>query len=505
MEGQKEYDILKLVESQGRCYVSSACVQGITLASYLKFHPDLPKDQLLDWMRQILQQLDMFHRCRGNPCYQYVNPYSMIVGEEGTIHFADLGSTAQETLRRKLERRSIRESFLMSDNQYYQRASLADDLYGIGRTFQYMLAAAESVPPVKGREKRKIKRMIYQCLHQHPDPEKKGKWHRQYQTIQDISDQFPRKRKKTKYKRRLLQVCIVLLFLTGAAIWITAMRSGSSGESDIKQAETQKTEAELSTSKENELLFQAGMSYFLELEQYKESERCFRQIEDRDFLAEKYRELSACLLHPENLDEQKLEKLLDQIEKHIPDKKDYRYYLSLLRGYALLTTYQSAEARIRLGTYCLECPGWKVSDKGHEKEKEIRWNLVEAMETMERFEDAASQYDKLLELEENPDLREQIYLRAILNDENVQNMEEAWSTCRKGIEELPDSEKLKILYIEMQCRSEVVDSQTCAQTIRSFLEETPQIAQNPDFLKLQEDYGIQIEGQEVKVGEKQES
>ena len=67
MEHQTEYDILKLVENQGRCYVSSDCMPGMLLATCLKYRPSLPRDQLLAWMRQILQELEKFHRCRGNP------------------------------------------------------------------------------------------------------------------------------------------------------------------------------------------------------------------------------------------------------------------------------------------------------------------------------------------------------------------------------------------------------------------------------------------------------
>ena len=47
MEHQTEYDILKLVENQGRCYVSSDCMPGMLLATCLKYRPSLPRDHSL--------------------------------------------------------------------------------------------------------------------------------------------------------------------------------------------------------------------------------------------------------------------------------------------------------------------------------------------------------------------------------------------------------------------------------------------------------------------------
>ena len=71
-----------------------------------------------------------FHQCRGNPSYQYVNPYSIIVGENEKLYLLDLGSRDQEELLHLMQRRYVRENFLSPDNQYYQKASVREDIYG---------------------------------------------------------------------------------------------------------------------------------------------------------------------------------------------------------------------------------------------------------------------------------------------------------------------------------------------------------------------------------------
>ena len=101
MQEQTEYEVWKLVENQGRCYASTDCVGGVTLAAYLKHHPVVPQELLLRWMKEIPRELEKFHRCRGNPCFQYVNPFSIIIGPEGTVHLLNLESGKQKEVSRE--------------------------------------------------------------------------------------------------------------------------------------------------------------------------------------------------------------------------------------------------------------------------------------------------------------------------------------------------------------------------------------------------------------------
>ena len=52
----------------------------------------------------------------------------------------------------------------------------------------------------------------------------------------------------------------------------------------------------------------------------------------------------------------------------------------------------------------------------------------------------------------------------------------------------------------MQCANPETDRQICAQTIQEFLQEIPEIAEEPEFIKLKEEYEIKVEGEEVWVG-----
>ena len=83
MQQKESYDVLRLIEHGQICYISSENVQGRTLARYLKYHPVMEKKEMFLLLKAIAEQLELIHRCRGNPCYQYVNPYSIILAEDG--------------------------------------------------------------------------------------------------------------------------------------------------------------------------------------------------------------------------------------------------------------------------------------------------------------------------------------------------------------------------------------------------------------------------------------
>ena len=121
MQQKESYDVLRLIEHGQICYISSENVQGRTLARYLKYHPVMEKKEMFLLLKAIAEQLELIHRCRGNPCYQYVNPYSIILAEDGRVYFLDMKA---ETNRKQvvfMQRRDMREYFLPPEENYYQK------------------------------------------------------------------------------------------------------------------------------------------------------------------------------------------------------------------------------------------------------------------------------------------------------------------------------------------------------------------------------------------------
>lgn len=514
MQEQTEYEVWKLVENQGRCYASTDCVGGVTLAAYLKHHPVVPQELLLRWMKEIPRELEKFHRCRGNPCFQYVNPFSIIIGSEGTVHLLNLESGKQKELLKKMRRREVRESFQREDNKHYQRISMSDDIYSLGRTYQYVFAAADTAPPICRRDRRRLQRIIAVCLSQDPGRETERKFKKQYHNFQEISDQFSKIQSENKRisKKKLLfpilaAVLLILFFGAGRSVLDGKGRMKKQLEREA-QNQTENRESEkprqaedtLDRQEETKLRFDLGFLYFLDLEDYEKSREIFAGAAKTEPLGACYEKLSAYLASGEEMEEKELADLLGQIEEQIPDREDFRYYYSLLRGYRHLTAESAKRRVIEIGTHCLELEGWKEKDEEGRKQKEILRELAAAYEQTEEIANAARVYEELLDMEESSEQREQIYEKLVLLYEKNNDQEKAWEVCSQGIEELKDSGTLRIQFIRMQCQNSGTDRQICAQTIQKYLKEVPGIASDEEFKKLKAIYDIKVEGENVWVG-----
>ena len=183
MNEEEGYDVLRLIEHGKSCYISSEYVKGSPLIRWIKYHPNLSKEQLFIWMQEMARQLQCIHNCRGNPCYQYVNPYSVIITEEKKLFFLDMHAESNGATLRKVQRRSVREHFLPPGADYYQAASVELDIYGLGKTFQYLLSITEPSPALTKREEARFHKIISRCLC--------GQSRRTYTQMSELRRQLP--------------------------------------------------------------------------------------------------------------------------------------------------------------------------------------------------------------------------------------------------------------------------------------------------------------------------
>lgn len=513
MEERSSYEVLKLVMNGERCYVSTDYVRGRPLIQWLKYHSRIPKEQMYQWLLEIIRQLENFHRCRENPCYQYLNPYSIIVTEEERLLLLDVGSGNQEDILHQMQRRKIRENFLSPDNQYYQKTTEREDVYSLGKTFQYILAVTETDPPLTRREEIRFQKIISKCLNQ-----KSGK---QYQTIREVSEHFPKRKEQSNHQKRNRRTWIIagvagLFFILTTGFVLRShdrqaekvmktsysedspSEKSASAKKSLKEADTG-TELEKKNQEEKELVYDMGFLYLLEIEDYGKSREVFDRLDD-DQLAKNFVKLSDILMRQQdNIRSRELEMLLTEMEEQIPDRKDERYYLSLLKGYAFLDTEEAWAEKVRLCEYCLNMNEWKVQDREHEKEKEIKEILASACERTGNMEGAKQQYMELLEMEVG-DERKNLYQKLVVLLKEMKETDKAVEVCQKGITEYPDSMEMKNTLIRIQCADASLDRQICADTVKKLLADSPGLGETEEFQKLKQEYEIRVEGEEVWVG-----
>lgn len=357
MEEKRNYEILKFVMHGDKCYMSTDIVKGKPLIVWLKYHAHITKEQFYEWARQIIADLDHLHRCRGNPCYQYVNPYSVIVGEDRKVYLLDLASKEQEDMMHLMQRRYVRENFLSPENQYYQKSEEKEDIYGFGKMIQYVLSSVELEPELKFLESVRIQKIITRCL------DKQGK--KRYQKLSDLSGQFSLSEKRNGSKKimyvMIALAVIGLLVLSGNRI--VSCISGQSrrqGGQDTKLADTERKEdmkaqayqeqfqelkeqweterkelQDESSKREQELLYDLAFVYFSQMKDYEVCSRYLEEMKEPDAFAKDMVRLCGMMSRADGEDdntekrtedeEESVEMLLERMRQEIPDEEDERY------------------------------------------------------------------------------------------------------------------------------------------------------------------------------------
>lgn len=498
MNAAEGYDVLRLIEHGQGCYISVDYVEGRQLIWWLKYHPNLSKEQLFIWIHELVKQLECIHKCRGKPCYQYVNPYSIIITEEKELYFLDMNAESNARFLPTMRRRSVREYFLPPEEAYYQEASVSLDIYGLGRTIQYLLSMSEPEEPLSRREEVRFQKIISKSLERRSG--------RTYCQVSELRRQLPLYRisKKSIPKKKTIVLATAFLLAAGAAVlWKqeSFRQEESAVEDDLKDeklriaegTEKERTDEKKSNINETGLLEkELGFLYFLDKRDYERSKEHFEKVEGEES-ARGMGRLAGYMLTGTEEKEEEIYHILAEVEEEIQEEERTPYYRCLIEGCRLIDTDKAAETVIRLSLWCLA-----------EAEDETAGNLTRylaaAYEKAGEPERAAEVYMQLLAAEREEISREELYKKLTLLWEEAGEKDKAGSICRQGIKELKDSVELRLLHISMQCRDAEIDREICAQTIQEYIREMPEITEEQDFQKMEQEYGIVMEGEQVWVG-----
>ena len=503
MRQEESYDVLRLIEHGQICYISSDNVQGKTLARHLKYHPVMKKEEIFSLLKDIVGQLELIHRCRGNPCYQYVNPYSIIVADDGRIYFLDMQAESNREQIVFMQRRDIREYFLPPEEKYYQHASIELDIYGLGKTIQYILASTESEPYLSRREEHRLQRLISKAM---------GTQSSHYQNVSEIQKQIPRYKERRKNKscenrsRIRGKVCVILLLtiVAGGAFFVQQRELKGTKlkkESEIKAVKEVKTVKRQNANEREEEYLELTMAYFLNVGDTEKSVKCLERIEDKQLVENMKILIRAYEEQEPPKHKEKYKKSLEYLEKilekrsKISDEKKKQEIQCLVRGYSLLDDEKSNEKVLSLVKEGVQTEYLNDSTK-----KELLQYQASTLEKQEKYEEAAKIYTELLETEMQDGNREQLYKKVIQLYESLGRKDIAADTCVQGMKEFEESEELRLMHIRLMCAEPAVSREECAQKIKEYIGKDARILESEEFKKLQREYEIKVEGENIWVG-----
>lgn len=159
---EQTYDVIRFEEYGQECSPTLDNVRGELLIYYLSDSPTIEKETLFLWCRQLGKQLDAYHRCRSGQYCRYLNPYSIVVTDSGLV-LLDLESEENAPVMKMMQQRAVRRHFVNQAVQAGAGGAQDAELYGYGRTIQFLLASAQITPALTSREERRLENVIASC------------------------------------------------------------------------------------------------------------------------------------------------------------------------------------------------------------------------------------------------------------------------------------------------------------------------------------------------------
>ncbi len=617
MEKNEGFDVLRLIEHGNICYVSSEYLPGKLLVYWLKEGKTLKKEDLFCWVRDMTKDLMRIYRCQGSHGYGFVNPYCILISEDSRLYYLDMEAKSNEKILRQLSKDPvIRHYFLPEEAIDSRQRNLKEELYGMGKTLQYILSVAYIRPELTKKEERKLKKFISRCVNETgkteiQDPSKLFQYLPEPEHIREGAGA----RKNVKLIAKVGFAMVLLVIAVGvknlafkgdvslAAKDETKQEKNLSekeSDSENKAQNLEENLEELSKTEDNfeekealleksaTTVMKLALNYFLELDDSGKAlnvleenlEELNLQVELQENLEEEQENIKndfeeiktdqgvtkemkalvciikACSNPEEELSDEEdfnlMEKSLEVIKADQGRVKNTDKAWCLVRGYGLLAEKRKAweeknhEAEkkseyadlvISTGEKYLKeigipfptetTPGVNVDlleEEGDNKEdeqmnrdskenkdddadlevsektvKEIKETMATAYGIKGNLQVAIEEWQTLLDESTGWGEREKIYLKMEELYEGDGQTDQAINTCLQGLEDCYESWSLRKIHIRLLCSDKGMDRAICAETIKNYLSQYPDLKEDEEFKELQKQYEIKIEGEGVTV------
>lgn len=391
------YEIIKFVERGSVCYRSTDYAEGVTLYHWVKYHKKIEKDKLYGWFCDLINQLVMFQKQKGNPYYNLLNPYHIVVTRQNKLFLMDT--------------ESIDSHIEYPLDKYFAPLSVHQnvDIYCFGKIIQFIMAHIQCEPCLTKKEEHKLLKIVKKCLETRPQY--------LYKNIQTIQNDFMKNKKQSfsipfphiQIQKKVIIGISVFLLLIAVGFYMIRERQ-ISGEESIQTGEILETPTTEKIQEEN-LYMDVGVLYFLEYENYEKSIEYFKKAVDDEIKAGYYIELAEYML--ENLQGKAVEIPLELLKKEViqEEQRDIKEVLLLQRVYALLDTEEAYSAMYELGTLKIAEEDWERLPEQFKMEF-IQFRAL-ACEKLEMWDEAIGFYEKLCEMEKEREETEELYLSKI--------------------------------------------------------------------------------------------
>lgn len=445
MEQKKGYEVIRLIERGTFCHASLDYVEGITLYDWITSHKEIDKTLFYTWMKELVQQLVLYHRQRGAPDYGKLNPYHIVIMRKGKL--ALLADKEEETVH-PLDR-------YFTPLDHMQNI----DIYCFGKIIQFIMAHVLCEPHLSKIEEFKLQKIVRNCLETNPK--------RRYDDIRLVQEKFMGKKEFHISRKKIFLASAMLISLLVA--WIIQKNVFGKNQqkvyeetvlTDSVSRQTLKTEDEsgerIKEKEEhiNKMMLQAGIDYFLENEDYEKSRKCLMEADSQDERTRLYMKLTEFMEGDQtNTDIQWMD---EELEKIVWDQKAALDLMAILRVYEQI----DLEKNQSMVSDIIEKLKENIMDFSEKLKIEFLEYQANMYEELKRWEEAASCYEKLVDMNEKRERNLQNYNKKSL-EMKEKNIESMWLAPDQS-----DEQKFMEIQKSIVQKPELMQS----ESFKSFLE-----------------------------------
>lgn len=457
MTRQTEYTIIRFLDQGSNCYKINDLVQGTTLIQYVKQGKIIKKQQMYEWFAMLVRQLRNYYK--SEEVYGYVNPCTIVISEEDQVYLLDIHAKENEELLKRMQKKSFRMLFIREEQILEQEMERADDIYGLGKVMQFVMAKATFEKEFTIWERKRMLLLIRRCV---TNRMKEEVWLEKIQKKLELMKGGSVD--SNNKKKKVLVWSILLLCVIGGSLSLKNKTKPVQKEMGSLEVENRES-AGFKMEEKIRAYLELGILYFSDVGDYVKARKSLEQIRQESTLAEIYLNMIDYL---QNGEEPEMERWAYYWEKGCEEwerlglQNQIKYKIPFFEVYKMKNTMESWEQIRHLGEEVEEKQMWEGQIN---EEKRIRTYLGEAYVRLEENELALSEYEKLKEIEFDRKELERIYL--------------------------------KILFV--LGKMEDTGSGKIEEMMEEALQRIPQIGEHPEFVKIQQSYPQKKQEEETQI------
>lgn len=397
---RKEYAIVRFFEQGGKCYKIDDVTEGSNLLQFMKDGERIEKREFFSWFTSLLEQLEFYHKSMKQG-YGHVNPYAVIISEEGKAVLLDIEAKENSELVKRMQKRNFRSLFVKDESSTMQIPKPEEDIFGVGKLLLFMMEKGKFEVAFTKTEKFRLKRIIEKCTNN-----KEGNAGTIFKSMHKELNKMSRAGRVGQNRGAKMLVTGVMVIAGVVAVLFFYKRPVFEEQKTIPAEMEESIVCENPVSYDEEegerLSLELGMLYYTELGDGAGAREILNNVKGESKVTTIYLQILDYIQKGISLDEGQWSKMWQDLKEEwerLGVQNKLCYKVPVLEACKIKNTTECWMIICEIGEDAKENRMWNGVADDIEKEKFIQQYLAEAYEALGEKEKSREAYNHLKQLE----------------------------------------------------------------------------------------------------------